>query len=207
MDYLHIMEKRMILNNDFLTEDEYYDRLKLETLDDSKFSVISESVASLLGFTALAMLGGFGGALIAKSRENKQGRIRGFFKRIFGKKKEFDFDTNKNRAVVKREQDKVKDAESKVPEVFKAIRMEDWDEAERLFDASKYTDNIDVIKAIIMAISEVIGEPPLFVYPSGNDTYFKCKKVVGMKYAKAAAQAVVVAMKQQKPLSDVELNV
>ena len=207
MDYVVIMEMRMILNNDFLTEDEYYDRLKLETLDDSKFSVISESVAGLLGFTALAMLGGFGGALIAKSKENKKGRIRNFFKRIFGKRKEFDFDTNKNRAVVKREQDKVKDAESKVPEVFKAIRMEDWDEAERLFDASKYTDNIDVIKAVIMAISEVIGEPPLFVYPSGNDTYFKCKKVVGMKYAKAAAQAVVVAMKQQKPLSDIELNV
>lgn len=207
MDYLHIMEKRMILNSNFLTEDEYYDRLKLETLDDSKFSVISESVASLLGFTALAMLGGFGGALIAKSRENKQGRIKGFFKRIFGKKKEFDFDTNKNRAVVKREQDKVKDAESKIPEVFKAIRMEDWDEAERLFDSSKYTDNVDVIKAIIMAISEVVGEPPLFVYPSGNETYFKCKKVVGMKYAKAAAQAVIVAMKQQKPLSEIELNV
>ena len=197
----------MIINYKYHTKVEYHDRPKLQTKDESKCSVISERVASLLGFTALAMLGGFGGALIAKSRENKQGRIRGFFKRIFGKKKEFDFDTNKNRAVVKREQDKVKDAESKVPEVFKAIRMEDWDEAERLFDSSKYTDNIDVIKAIIMAISEVVGEPPLFVYPSGNETYFKCKKVVGMKYAKAAAQAVIVAMKQQKPLSEIELNV
>ena len=58
-----------------------------------------------------------------------------------------------------------------------------------------------------MAISETVGEPPLFVYPSGNETYFKCKKVVGMKYAKAAAQAVIVAMKQQKPLSEIELNV
>ena len=197
----------MILNNDFLTEEEYYDRLRLETLDDNRFSIISESVAGLLGFTALALLGGFGGALIAKSHESKKGKVKGFFKRIFGKKKEFDFDTNKNRAVVKREQDKVKDAESKIPEVFKAIRMEDWDEAERLFDASKYTDNTDVIKAIIMTISEVVGEPPLFVYPSGNDTYFKCKKVVGMKYAKAAAQAVVVAMKQQKSLNDIDLNV
>lgn len=196
----------MILNSNFLTEDEYYDRLKLETLDDNKFQTISESVAGLLGFTALAMLGGFGGALIANSKENKKGKIKSFFKRIFGKKKEFSFDANKNRAVVKREQDKVKDAESKIPEVFKAIRMEDWDEAERLFDSSKYTDNIDVIKAVIMAISEVVGEPPLFVYPSGNDTYFKCKKVVGMKYAKAAAQAVIVAMKQQKPLSEIELN-
>jgi len=207
MDYVDIMEMRMILNNDFLTEDEYYDRLRMETLDDSKFSVISESVAGLLGFTALALLGGFGGALIAKSHESKKGKVKGFFKRIFGKKKDFDFDTNKNRAVVKREQDKAKIAEEKIPEVFKAIKMEDWDEAERLFENSKYSDNVEVIKAVIMAISEVVGEPPLFVYPSGNDTYFKCKKVVGMKYAKAAAQAVVVAMKQQKPLSDIELNV
>lgn len=207
MDYVDIMERQMILNNDFLTEDEYYDRLRLETLDDKKFNAASTISESVLGFTALALLGGFGGALIAKSVGNKKGKVKGFFKRIFGKKKEFDFDANKNRAVVKREQDKIKIAEEKIPEVIKAIKMEDWDEAERLFDASKYTDNIDVIKAVIMAISEVIGEPPLFVYPSGNDTYFKCKKVVGMKYAKAAAQAVVVAMKQQKPLSDIELNV
>ena len=91
----------MILNNDFLTEDEYYDRLRLETLDDRKFDAASTISESVLGFTALALLGGFGGALIAKSVGNKKGKVKGFFKRIFGKKKEFDFDANKNRAGLK----------------------------------------------------------------------------------------------------------
>ena len=209
MDYLDIMENNMLLNNNFLTEDEYYDKLKLETLDDKRFSVISESVASILGFTALAMLGGFGGALIAKSHENKKGKVRGFFRKLFGKKKDFDFKSNEERAAVKREQEKVKSAEARLPGVFKAIRMDDWDEAERIFKNSNYTDNPEMIKAVAIAISEQTGEPPLFVYPSGNDTYFKCKKILGMKYAKALTQAVIVAMKQKKniiSINDVDID-
>ena len=193
----------MILNNDFLTEEEYYDKLMLDVLDDRRYKTISESVATLLGFSALALLGGFGGALIAKSREKKQGKIKSFFKRLFGKKKEFDFDYNKKRAVVKREQDKAKSAEDKIPEVFRAIRMDDWDEAETLFKNSPYTDNVDVIKAVSMAICDKLGEPPLFVYPQGNEAYFKLKKIVGMRYAKAITQAVIVAMKQNKSYNSI----
>ena len=193
----------MILNNDFLTEEEYYSKLMLDVLDDKRYKTISESVATLLGFSALALLGGFGGALIAKSRENKKGKIRGFFRRLFGKKKSFDFDYNKKRAVVKREQDKAKSAEDKIPEVFRAIRMDDWDEAETLFKNSPYTDNVDVIKAVSMAICDKLGEPPLFVYPQGNEAYFKLKKIVGMKYAKAITQALIVAMKQNKSYNSI----
>ena len=197
----------MLLNDNFLTEDEFYDKMRMETLDDQKFQTISESVAGILGFSALALLGGFGGALIAKSRENKKGKVKGFFKRIFGRKKEFDFDSVKGKPVVKREIDKAKDAEERIPEVFKAIKMGDWDEAEMLFKKSNYTDNPDVIKAVALAISDKIGEPPLFVYPSGNETYFKCKQILGMKYAKALTQSVMVALKQNKNYyKDIELD-
>lgn len=188
----------MLLNDNFLTEDEFYDKMRMEILDDQKFQTISESVAGVLGFSALALLGGFGGALIAKSRENKKGKIKGFFKRIFGKKSEFDFDANKGRAVVKREQDKAKEAQERFPEVFKAIKVGDWDEAEFLFKKSNYTDNPEMIKAVAMAICDKLGEPPLYVYPSGNEAYFKCKQIVGIKYAKAITQAVIAAMKQKK---------
>lgn len=188
----------MILNNNFLTEDEFYDRMKMDILDDRKFqeaSLISEGV---LGITALALLAGFGGALIAKSSENKKGKVKSFFKRLFGKKKEFNFDSNEHRAAVKREQEKAKTAQARFPEVFKAIEMGDWDEAEKLFKDSNYTDNTEMIKAVAMAICDKLGEPPLYVYPSGNEAYFKCKKIVGMKYAKAITQSVLAAMKQNK---------
>lgn len=199
----------MLLNTNFLTEEEYYNNLRLEVIDDQKFQVISESVASILGFTALAMLAGFGGSLIAKSRENKKGKIRNFFRRIFGKKKNFDFDENKARAVVKREQEKAKSAEARFPEVFKAIKMGDWDEAERLFKNSDYTENTEMVKAVAMAICDELGEPPLYVYPSGNEAYFKCKKILGIKYAKAITQAVLAAMKQHKgyfSIADAEIE-
>lgn len=199
----------MLLNTNFLTEEEYYNNLRLEVIDDQKFQVISESVASILGFTALAMLAGFGGSLIAKSRENKKGKIRNFFRRIFGKKKNFDFDENKARAVVKREQEKAKSAEARFPEVFKVIKMGDWDEAERLFKNSDYTENTEMVKAVAMAICDELGEPPLYVYPSGNEAYFKCKKILGIKYAKAITQAVLAAMKQHKgyfSIADAEIE-
>lgn len=186
----------MTLNSNFLTEEEFYDKIRTEVMDDNRFRAsINESV---LGFAGLALLAGFGGALLAKSSENKRGKIKNFFRRIFGKKKELDFDSIKGRAVVKREQDKAKNAEERFPEVFKAIRMGDWDEAERLFKNSEYTDNTEMVKAVAMAICDKVGEPPLYVYPSGNEAYFKCKKIVGMKYAKAITQAVLAAMKQKK---------
>lgn len=193
----------MDLNNNFLTEEEFYNNLRMEVLDDNRFQTISESVATILGFSALALLGGFGGALIAKSRENKKGKIRGFFKRLFGKKKSFDFDTNKNRAVVKREQDKARIAQDRLPEVFDAIKHDDWDEAEMLFKKSNYTDNPEMIKAVAMAICDKLGEPPLYIYPTGNEAYFKCKQIVGMKYAKALTQAVIAAMRQNKSYNSI----
>lgn len=186
----------MLLNTNFLTEDEYYDRMRMEVLDDNKFRAsIDEGV---LGVTGLVMLAGLGGALLAKSATKKHGKIRNFFKRIFGKKKNIEFDAIKGKAVVKRELDKEKEFKIMLKDVFNAVEQADWDEAERLFENSSLSDNPDAIKAVALAITDKLGEPPLFVYPSGNETYFVCKKVLGMKYAKALAQSVVVALKQDK---------
>ena len=188
----------MVVNNTFLTEDEYYDNLKMQVLDEGFLGTILKGAATLLGYSGLAIFAGFGAAMLAKSAVSKEGKINRFFRRIFGNKKNLDFDAVKGRAVVKREEDKAKAAQARFPEVFKAIEMGDWDEAERLFKNSEYTDNPEMVKAVAMAICDKVGEPPLFVYPSGNEAYFKCKKIVGMKYAKAITQAVLAAMKQKK---------
>ena len=188
----------MILNTNFLTEEEYYDKLRMEVLDEGFLGTILKGAASVLGYSGLTMLAGLGAVMIAKSTVSKEGKINKFFHRVFGKNNNLDFDAIKEKAVVRREINKAKDAEHKIPEVFEAIKHSDWDEAEMLFKKSGYTENTDVIKAIALAISDKLGEPPLYVYPSGNETYFKCKQILGIRYAKALTQSVMAALKQNK---------
>ena len=188
----------MILNTNFLTEDEYYDNLKMEVLNEGFFGTVLKGAASALGYTGLAVFAGLGLVMLAKSATSREGRINRFFRRIFGSKKNLDFDAVKGRSVVKRELSKAESYKEKLKDVFEAIDHKDWDEAERRFKASKYTEDVDAIKAVAIAITDKVGEPPLFVYPSGNETYFLCKKIVGMKYAKALANAVLAALKQNK---------
>ena len=188
----------MILNTNFLTEEEYYNNLRLQVLDEGILGSILKGAATLLGYSGLAVFAGFGAAMLAKSAVSKEGKINKFFHRIFGNKKNLDFDAIKGRAIVKREDDKAKELRTALQDVFNAVEHSDWDEAERLFKDSKYVENPDAIKAVALAITDKLGEPPLFVYPSGNETYFVCKKVLGMKYAKALAQSVLAALKQNK---------
>lgn len=188
----------MLLNTNFLTEDEYYNNLKMEVLDEGMFGGIIKGAASVLGYTGLAVFAGLGATMLARSVVSKEGKINKFFRRVFGNKKNLDFDAVKGKAVVKRELSKADSYKERLKDVYEAIDHKDWDEAERLFKASKYTEDVDAIKALAIAITDKIGEPPLFVYPSGNETYFICKKILGMKYAKALANAVLAALKQNK---------
>ena len=188
----------MILNTNFLTEEEYYNNLKMQVLDEGILGTILQGAASLLGYTGLTVFAGLGAVMLAKSAVSKEGKINRFFRRIFGSKKNLDFDAVKGKTVVKRELAKADSYKERLKDVYEAIDQKDWDEAEKRFKASKYTDDIDAIKAIAIAITDKVGEPPLFVYPSGNETYFLCKRILGMKYAKALANAVIAALKQNK---------
>lgn len=188
----------MIINNTFLTEDEYYDNLRMQVLDEGIIGTILSRAASVLGYTGLTVFAGLGAVMLAKSAISREGKINRFFRRIFGNKKNLDFDAVKGKAVVKRELAKVESYKEKLRDVYDAIDQKDWEEAERRFKASKYTEDVDAIKAIAIAITDKVGEPPLFVYPSGNETYFLCKKILGMKYAKALANSVLAALKQNK---------
>lgn len=201
----------MIVNTNFLTEEEYYNDLKTQVLNEGFFSALIKGAATLLGYSSLAVFAGFGIALLANSATSKEGKINKFFRRIFGKKRNLDFDAVKGRTVVKRETAKAGSYNEKLKEVYTAIENEDWDTAENLFKASKYTDDPGAIKAVALRITDKTGEPPLFVYPQGNMTYFLCKKILGMKYAKALTQSVLAALKQNKTyykdVSDLDLNV
>ena len=201
----------MILNTNFLTEDEYYNKLKMEVLDEGVFGALLKGAATLLGYGGLTVFAGLGAALLANSAISKEGKINRFFRRIFGKKEDLDFDSVRGKAIVKREIDKSKELRNALKDVFDAIEHSDWDEAEKNFKNSKYVENPNAIKAVALAITDKVGEPPLFVYPSGNRTYFLCKKILGMKYAKALAQSVLAALKQNKgyykDVNDIDMNV
>lgn len=201
----------MIVNTTFLSEDEYYDNLKMQVLDEGLFGSLIKGAATLLGYTGLAVFAGFGAALLGKSMVSKEGKINKFFRRIFAKKKDLDFDAIKGRPVVKREAAKAESYNEKLKDVYEAIDQQDWDEAESRFKNSKYVDDPEAIKAVALKITDKVGEPPLFVYPQGNQTYFLCKRILGMRYAKALAQSVLAALKQNKgyykEVSDSDINV
>lgn len=201
----------MIVNTTFLTEDEYYDNLRMQVLDEGFFGSLIRGAATLLGYTGIALFAGFGVALLGRSIVSKEGRINKFIRRVFTRKKDLDFDAVRGKAVVKREVAKAESYNEKLKDVYEAIEHADWEEAERKFKDSRYVDDPEAIKAVALKITDKVGEPPLFVYPQGNQTYFLCKKILGMKYAKALAQSVLAALKQNKgyykEVSDSDINV
>lgn len=193
----------MLSENEIL-EEEYRKQL----LDEGIFANIMTKAATALGYSSLTLFAGLGAALVVKSAVSKQGVIRKFFTKLFGKNKGIEFDEIKGRSVAKREIAKSQNFEDKLPVVYSAINKKDWDAAADAFKESKYSNDISAIKAIAIKIVEVVGEPPLFVGVNGNETYFILKKVVGMKYAKAISQSVVVALKRSaKDFDKVELNI
>lgn len=196
----------MELNTNFLTEEEYYNGLRKEVLDEGIIASILKGAATLLGYSTLTMFAGIGTAMLAKSALSKEGKINNWFKKIFGEKKNLDFDAIKGKSVIKREYDKADDMKEKLADVYTAIDNDDFDEAEKLFKSSKYTENIPAIKAVAIKLTDKLGEPPLFIYPQGNKTYFMCKKILGIRYAKALASSVLAALKQNKSYhKDIEL--
>lgn len=194
------------LNTNFLTEEEYYDNLKRQVLDEGILSSLLKGAATILGYSTITMFAGMGAAMLARSAVSKEGKINNWFRKVFGSGKNLDFDAVKGRAIVKRESNKVDDFKEKLSDVFNAIEHDDFDEAEKLFKASKYTEDVSAIKAVALKLTDKLGEPPLFVYPQGNKTYFACKKILGIRYAKSLANSVLAALKQNKSYrQDMEL--
>lgn len=188
----------MFTDEEILIEEEYRKQL----LDEGAFSTIVTAAATALGYSSLTLFAGLGAALVVKSSVSKEGKIKKFFKKIFGKKRDIEFDDIKGKSVAKREIEKTEFYKERLHAVYKAIEAKDWDKAAELFKSSRYANDTDAIKAVAIKITEVVGEPPLFVGVNGNETYFIMKKILGMKYAKAMAQSVVTVLKRNSNYYD-----
>lgn len=166
-------------------EEKFYEEQRRELLNEGLFSI---------GLGALA------GALIVRSAS--KGKINKFFKKLFKKKEPASMDSFKGKPSVKREERNYDDMETKLQEVFDAIEQKDWEEARARYRNSKYFENDDAIKAIAMKITDVLGEPPMYLYPTGNQSYMALKTITNPKVGRAVSNAIVKALRANKSYYD-----
>lgn len=191
-------------------EEKYYNDLSEKILNEGFFSNLLRGSATVLGYSNLFLFACLGGALLGKSAGSKDGKINKWFRKIFRKKpkdgeefpSELDFKSYKKKPATNRELEKAKEWEEKLPDLFNAIENKDWEKAKSEYQESRFFEDEELVRAIAIKIVETCGEPPLFVYPSGNEVYFNLKKVLGIKYAKAITDSVIAAMKTDKSYYD-----
>lgn len=185
------------MNENFL-EEQFYDDLRKELLDEGAFMNAATKAATILGCANITLFAGLGAALIAKSTVSKKGKIHKFFEKIFKRKSLKNFDLESAPASATKELDNFENMKTKLADVFKAIENKDADEARRLFKDSDYYDDADAIKAIAIKITDVYGEPPMYIYPSGNESYFALKTITNPKVGRAVSNAVLSALRRDK---------
>ncbi len=174
-------------------EEKFYEEQRNEILNEGLFSI---------GLGALA------GALIARSAY--KGRIGRFFKKLFKKKDPVPYDSFKGKPSTKKEERNYDMMEDKLGDIFDAIEQKDWQEARKRYRNSKYFENDNAIKAIAMKITDVMGEPPMYIYPTGNQSYMALKTITNPKVGRAVSNAIVKALKANKSyysdLSDIDID-
>ena len=161
-------------------EERFYEEQR-QQLDEGLFSI---------GIGALA------GALIARSAY--KGKINRFFRKVFKKKDKVDLESYTGKPSVEREQRNLDTMEDKLSDVFEAIQRKDWQEARKRYRNSKYFENDNAIKAIAMKITDVMGEPPMYLYPTGNESYMALKTITNPKVGRAVSNAILKSLKANK---------
>lgn len=153
-------------------------------------------------------LGALAGALIARSAY--KGRINRFFKKIFKKKEPAPVEEFESKASTRKEERNYSAMEEKLSDVFEAIENKDWQEARIRYRNSKYYENEDAIKAIAMKITDVMGEPPMYLYPTGNESYMALKTITNPRTGRAVSNAIIKALKTNKSyykeLKDIDIE-
>lgn len=184
-----------------------YQRVKREQEMASALQDFGSNIGTSLGFGGLALLASFGGLLLFKGLAWTAKGFKDTFRKIFPKKdelermskgvpslsKESSFQTIKakvNSSLTK--------FEEFYPSLFKAIESKDPDKVKEEFKdvELKTRKNPEFKKALITKITSVLETPPLYYGNTGNETYKFIKVVLGISEARAAAEAVVAALKK-----------
>lgn len=182
-----------------LEEENYYNGFQM--LNEAGFLATMTTAAKVLGYANIAGLSGIGAAMIIKSAKKSE-KLKKFLSKLFkGKKKEFEFnDINSNKG--KREIQTSENYAEKLKDIIESIKNNDFDEAKWRWEKGNWENDERAVKVVALELTEKLGEPPLYVYPSGNKCYFACKQIMGIKTAKALADSVVSAMVKNKSYYD-----
>lgn len=175
-----------------------------EDLDESVIGTIATGVVTAaIGIGAFAIIAA-GTSFIVAGCAKRLIRMARFTKKCWvelGKEfNEQDVERKVTKLANSKEAKKIEEKVEKVEdkyyeelhEVYMSIEDKNWEEASENFKdlSSGLQNNPDIIKAVISKISAVVGEPPLYINSPGNETYQAIKKIINIKVAKSAAEAV-----------------
>ena len=189
---------------------DYLDDKENEEFDNQLDENVFGTIGSILGYTITGALLAFGGTLLVIGGKKYVLKMRDLWKSILGKRKQepgkeaetpeqimHEIETD---AKVKAERLKIEEKkrafEDKLTGVYSAIEERDFDKAKQEFYSvdRNLQNNPDVHKAIIMEITKVLKEPPLYVKSPGNNSYQAIKKIINIRVARASAKATEMAL-------------
>lgn len=182
-------------------EDKESQNFDKEMLEEGVLSVIG----TVLGYTLATGILAFGGTLLIMGGKAYVLKMRDLWKKIIGRAgKKADpqdvmqaIETNGQvKAEKVKLEEKHRSYKDNLKEVYDEIDKRDFEEAKQAYYrlGRNLQASPDVHKAIITEITKALKEPPLYIKSPGNPTYQAIKKVLNIRVARAAAQAVEMAL-------------
>jgi len=182
-------------------EDKENQNFDKDLLEEGVLSVIG----TILGYTLVGGILAFGGTLLIMGGKAYVLKMRDLWGKIIGKAGKKAEPRNVMQAIetnsqVKAEKAKIEEKhrsyEDSLKEVYEEIDRRDFEAAKQAYYRLSRTlqANPDIHKAIITEITKALKEPPLYIKSPGNSTYQAIKKVLNIRVARAAAQAVEMAL-------------
>ena len=187
---------------------EYYNKQ-----EDATYSLkeeVATAIIAVLGFTVVAQLILFGATLLFYGNTFTLKKIATLFRKalvdfkdipniLSGKATVNVKQIVKEPGAVKqrRQLEKINDKyEGELKDLYGEIGRKEFDNARDEYKAlhPSIKNNLDVQRAIITKITQVLKEPPLYIRSPGNNSYQAIKKVINIRVAQASAKAVEEAV-------------
>ena len=172
--------------------------------------------ATVLGIGVATQLSVFGLTLIARANIFTLKKLAAFINKTWKEAKEIKQnllgkieDGEKksmkpvtNNTEVKKEKSRIEKINDKysdeLKDLYEDIKNKDFESAKEEYKNldPRTKNNPEVQRAIIIEITKIMKEPPLYVRSPGNNTYQAIKQIMNIRLAQAAAESVKKAIKE-----------
>lgn len=182
-------------------------REHIEMKEELNEDMGSTAAALIIGVPTVGLLTAWGTSLILYGFSKGSRGVYNIFKKAFEnfsfiKRDAFEtyFQEQKANPIVKQEivkaNEKKREFADILENVYAAISDGNYDELKSAYSAlpSNYRNMSAIKQVVINELTKKIGEPPISKPSPGNKTYKIVRNVLGLREAKAAAQAVYYSM-------------